>query len=133
MNYLHKDKAYLSPGFSKHDIVTHLNIPQKTLTDCFSLVIKIPFPKLRNQLRIEHATELFRNNAHLTKTISGIAIDSGFQNRASFYIAFKEVMKKTPIEWIKENCEFELVEELEVASDEVTKSPAATQIRERRV
>jgi AraC-like DNA-binding protein len=118
LNYLHKDKAYLSPGFSKHDIVTHLNIPQKTVTDCFSKVIKIPFPKLRNQLRIEHATQLFKNNAHLTKTISGIAIDSGFQNRASFYIAFKEVMKMTPIEWIKENCEFELVEELEVASSD---------------
>ena len=133
LNYLHQDKAYLSPGFSKHDIVTHLNIPQKTVTDCFSKVIKVPFPKLRNQLRIEHATELFRNNAHLTKTISGIAIDSGFQNRASFYIAFKEVTNMTPVEWIKENCEFELVEELEVASDEVTKSPVATQIRERRV
>lgn len=118
LNYLHKDKAYLSPGFSKHDIVTHLDIPQKTVTDCFSKVIKIPFPKLRNQLRIEHATELFKNNAHLTKTISGIAIDSGFQNRASFYVAFKEVMKMTPIEWIKENCEFELVEELEVASSD---------------
>lgn len=118
LNYLHIDKAYLSPGFSKHDIVTFLDIPQKTVTDCFSKVIKIPFPKLRNQLRIEHATELFKNNAHLTKTISGIAIDSGFQNRASFYIAFKEVMKMTPIEWIKENCEFELVEELEVASSD---------------
>ena len=126
LNYLHQDKAYLSPGFSKHDIVTRLNIPQKTVTDCFSKVIKIPFPKLRNQLRIEYATELFRNNAHLTKTISGIAIDSGFQNRASFYIAFKEVMKMTPIEWIKENCEFELVEELEVANGEGSKSPAAT-------
>lgn len=126
LNYLHNDKAYLSPGFSKHDIVTHLNIPQKTVTDCFSKVIKIPFPKLRNQLRIEHATELFKNNAHLTKTISGIAIDSGFQNRASFYIAFKEVMKMTPIEWIQENCEFELVEELEVASGEGSNSPAAT-------
>ena len=136
LNYLHKDKAYLSPGFSKHDIVTSLNIPQKTVTDCFSKVIKIPFPKLRNQLRIEHAMELFRNNAHLTKTISGIAIDSGFQNRASFYIAFKEVTKKTPVEWIKENCEFELVDELEIDSgegSEETVSTMSTQIRERRV
>jgi len=136
LNYLHKDKAYLSPGFSKHDIVTYLDIPQKTVTDCFSKVIKIPFPKLRNQLRIEHATELFRNNAHLSKTISGIAIDSGFQNRASFYIAFKEVTNMTPVEWIKENCEFELKEELEVPSGEGSKSTISTmptQIRERRV
>jgi AraC-like DNA-binding protein len=125
LNYLHNEKAYLLPGFSKHDIVTHLDIPQKTVTDCFSKVIKIPFPKLRNQLRTEYAMELFRNNLHVIKTISGIASESGFQNRASFYIAFKEVTNMTPVEWIKENCEFELVEESEVASDEVIKSPEA--------
>ncbi len=118
LNYLHEDKAYLSPGFSKHDIVTNLNIPQKTVTDCFSKVIKIPFPKLRNQLRTEYAMELFRKNSHVLKTISGIASESGFQNRASFYIAFKEVTNMTPIEWIKLNCEFEL-EDDSVFSSEV--------------
>ena len=126
LNYLHVDKAYLSPGFSKHDIVTSLDIPQKTVTDCFSRVIKIPFPKLRNQLRTEYAMELFRNNSHLIKTISGISSESGFQNRASFYIAFKEVTNMTPVEWIKENCEFELKEELDVSSGEGNESLKGT-------
>jgi AraC-like DNA-binding protein len=112
LNYLHKDKAYLSPGFSKHDIVTSLDIPQKTVTDCFSKVIKIPFPKLRNQLRTEYAMELFRNNSHVFKTISGIASESGFQNRASFYIAFKEVTNMTPVEWIEKNCDKQILDSL---------------------
>lgn len=112
LNYLHKDKAYLSPGFSKHDIVTTLDIPQKTVTDCFSKVIKISFPKLRNQLRTEYAMELFRNNSHVIKTISGIASESGFQNRASFYIAFKEVTSMTPVEWIEENCDKQILDSL---------------------
>lgn len=118
LNYLHKDKAYLSPGFSKHDIVTYLDIPQKTVTDCFSKVIKIPFPKLRNQLRTEYAMELFRNNSHVIKTISGIASESGFKNRASFYIAFKEVTNMTPVEWIEKNCDAPISEGMEEAIGE---------------
>jgi len=105
ISYLRDKKPYLSPGFSKHDIVTHLDIPQKTVTDCFNQVIKIPFPRMRNQLRIEYAIDLFKNDAHLKNSISGIATDAGFTNRATFYTAFKEVTKMTPFEWINENCD----------------------------
>ena len=105
MNYLNDEKPYLSPGFSIHDIVSTLDIPQKNVTECFNKVIKIPFPRMRNQLRIDYAMEMFKNNAHLKNSISGIATDAGFNNRATFYIAFKEVTKMTPIEWINENCD----------------------------
>ena len=105
MNYLNDEKPYLSTGFSIHDIVSTLDIPQKNVTECFNKVIKIPFPRMRNQLRIDYAMEMFKNNAHLKNSISGIATDAGFNNRATFYIAFKEVAKMTPIEWINENCD----------------------------
>jgi len=101
----------LSPGFSVHDIVTQLDIPQKTVTDCFNQVIKIPFPRMRNQLRIEYAMDQFKNDAHLKNSISGIATDAGFKNRATFYIAFKEVTKMTPVEWINENCDSPIKDE----------------------
>ena len=108
MNYLNEEKPYLSPVFSIHDIVSTLDIPQKNVTDSFNKVIKIPFPKMRNQLRIDHAIEMFRNNSHAKISIEGIAAESGFNNRATFYKAFREVTKTTPIEWIKENCEYTL-------------------------
>jgi len=105
LHFLNQKKPYLSPEFSKHDIVTHLDIPQKTVTDCFNKVIKISFPRLRNQLRIDYAIEQFKNDAHLKNSISGIATDAGFKNRSTFYTAFKEVTKMTPFEWINENCD----------------------------
>lgn len=105
ITYLNEEKPYLSPGFSIHDIVSHLDIPQKNVTECFNKVIKIPFPRMRNQLRIEYAMEMFKANAHLKNSISGIATDAGFNNRATFYIAFREVTQMTPIEWINENCD----------------------------
>lgn len=126
LNFLNQKKPYLSPGFSKHDIVTHLDIPQKTVTDCFTKVIKIPFPKMRNQLRIEYAIDLIKNGAHLKNSISGIATDAGFKNRATFYIAFKEVTQMTPIDWINENCDTPINEDFvdEPAKNEVIKIKA---------
>lgn len=104
--YLHNEKPYLSPEFSKHDIARSLDIPQNIVTDCFSKIIKIPFPVLRNQLRVEFAIEKFKNSGHVSITIAGIASESGFKNRSTFYTAFKEVTKMTPVEWIKENCDY---------------------------
>ena len=126
ISYLRDKKPYLSPGFSKHDIVTHLDIPQKTVTDCFNKVIKIPFPRMRNQLRIEYAIDLFKNDAHLKNSISGIATDAGFTNRATFYTAFKEVTKMTPFEWINENCDTPMQEDFgdESSENEVLKIKA---------
>jgi AraC-like DNA-binding protein len=72
----------------------------------------MPFPKMRNQLRVDYAMDLFKNNAHLKNSISGIASESGFKNRATFYLAFKDIAKMTPIEWIKQNCDFQLAEDL---------------------
>jgi AraC-like DNA-binding protein len=113
MNYLNEEKPYLSPVFSIHDIVSTLDIPQKNVTDSFNKVIKIPFPKMRNQLRVDHAIEMFRNNSHAKISIEGIAAESGFNNRATFYKAFREVTKTTPIEWIKQNCDYTIEEEIE--------------------
>jgi AraC-like DNA-binding protein len=110
MNYLNEEKPYLSPGFSMHDIVSALDIPQKNVTDCFNKVIKIPFPRMRNQLRVDFATDMFRNNMHMKISIEGIATESGFNNRATFYKAFREVTNVTPTEWIKQNCEYPLDE-----------------------
>jgi AraC-like DNA-binding protein len=109
--YLHNEKPYLSPEFSKHDISRGLDIPQNIVTDCFSKIIKIPFPVLRNQLRVEFAIEKFKSSGHLKITIAGIASESGFKNRSTFYTAFKEVTKMTPVEWIKQNCDFILEED----------------------
>jgi AraC-like DNA-binding protein len=66
---------------------------------------------MRNQLRIDFAIDMFKNNSHKKISIEGIATESGFNNRATFYKAFREVTNTTPIEWINANCEHTLAEE----------------------
>ena len=110
INFLYDEKPYLNPGFSIHDVVSRLDIPQKNVRECFNQIIKIPFPKMRNQLRIAFAIEMFKQNSHATISIEGIASESGFNNRATFYQAFREVTNMTPVQWIKENCDHSDIE-----------------------
>jgi AraC-like DNA-binding protein len=101
--YLEKGKPYLKEDFSQHDISIALNIPQKRITECFNKQLKASFPLYRNTLRIQHATDLLREGAHLSTSIEGIATLSGFKSKSAFYLAFKAVHGITPVDWIKEN------------------------------
>ena len=122
VHFLNVEKPYLAPGFSIHDVVKQLDLPQKTVTDCFNKVIKVPFPKMRNQMRVDFAMEMFKNNAHVHKSISGIATESGFNNRATFYLAFKEATNMTPIDWIKQNCDFQMEDDMVDEAYELNKN-----------
>lgn len=102
MNYLKNEKKYLNPGLSIHEISKSLDIPQARVTYYFNKIIKTPFPKLRNQLRINHAIELISQNAHQSLSIEGIAMQSGFKNKSTFYLAFKDEKGMTPLDWINQ-------------------------------
>jgi AraC-like DNA-binding protein len=58
------------------------------------------FSTLKSDLRIGFAVELLSGNQKESYTIEGIAQQSGFKTRASFYNAFKEKTGMTPTEFI---------------------------------
>mgnify|MGYP000998496992 CR=1 FL=1 len=65
--------------------------------------IKTSFPKYRNNLRIKHAVQMFKDKKHLHMSIEGISTQSGFKIKSAFYAAFKDEYKMTPTEWIEKN------------------------------
>lgn len=103
VSYIEQAKPYLREEFSQHELSIALNIPQKRITECFNKKLEVSFPLYRNTLRIQHATQLLRDGAHLTTSIEGIATLSGFKSKSAFYLAFKAVHVMSPIEWIKKN------------------------------
>ena len=58
------------------------------------------FSALKSDLRIDYAVELLSENLNESFTIEGIAQQSGFRTRASFYSAFKDKVGVTPTEFI---------------------------------
>lgn len=101
LSYIEQKKPYLNTKFSLHTISQELNIPHARVTHCFNKQLKTPFPIFRNNLRVSHAESMMCKGAHLTTTIEGIAVLSGFNSVSVFYAAFREVHGMTPAEWIK--------------------------------
>jgi AraC-like DNA-binding protein len=101
--FIQDSKPYLKDNFSLHDISRAINIPHVRVTNCFNKQLKISFPIYRNRLRVQYATSMLRDGAHLHMSIEGIAMKSGFKSISTFYMAFKAEYGVTPIEWIKEN------------------------------
>nr|WP_315189646.1 AraC family transcriptional regulator [uncultured Flavobacterium sp.] len=98
--YLKKEKPFIDPDFSISDIALALQVPQNHVSYCINTIMQTKFATLKSDLRIEYAVELLSENLNESFTIEGIAQQSGFKTRSSFYNAFKENVGVTPTEFI---------------------------------
>lgn len=98
--YLVREKPFLSADFSISDIALALKIPQNHVAYCINTIMQTKFATLKSDLRIDYAADLLLENVNDSFTIEGIAQQSGFKTRASFYNAFKERVGVTPTEFI---------------------------------
>lgn len=89
-------KLYLKPGFSRDDAISIVPMSMKQFSALFQKY-STGFVSFVNNLRLEHSLELIRSNQEYT--IEGIALDSGFSNRQTFYRLFVEKYGMTPTEY----------------------------------
>ncbi|MHA8050259.1 helix-turn-helix domain-containing protein [Aquirufa sp. ROCK-SH2] len=101
LQYIHQEKPYLDPNFSKTDLSIQLKIATKEINDVFDFIIKEKFSSYKNKLRVEHAKELLTNGGANKITMDGIGFNSGFASRSSFYAIFKTETGLTPIEYLE--------------------------------
>ncbi|HBS53577.1 MAG TPA: hypothetical protein DD806_06230 [Flavobacterium sp.] len=98
--YLEKEKPFLNANFSISDIALAMKVPQNHVAYCINSIMLTKFATLKSDLRIDYAVKLLSGNLNDSFTIEGIAQQSGFKTRASFYGAFKEKTGMTPTEFI---------------------------------
>ena len=100
MEYLLAEKPYLDKDFSMDKLAQALNLPRHHVYFCMNRVLKVKFPELRKQLRIQHAKLLLEEGKNKSLSIEGIGIQSGFSSRSNFFTAFKTEVGCTPSEYL---------------------------------
>lgn len=100
--YLEEEKPYLSKDFSMHDIAVAMDVPNHHISYCLNQVMQTNFANLKNQLRVEHSIAQLNQMQHTPFSIEGIAQNSGFATRSSFYAAFKKITGTTPTEYLQQ-------------------------------
>lgn len=94
-------KSYLRMDYSLNEMSKELHVLPNLLSMVINSRLHCTFPEYINSLRVKNAIELLEKAGKNNLTIEGIAYDSGFNNRTSFYAAFKKETGKLPKDYLK--------------------------------
>ena len=95
------EKPYLNHELRLDDLATLLHLSRNQTSQIINEHFNLSFFDFVNQYRIKEAKNLLLQNKDKNMTIDHIAYDVGFNNRASFYKAFKKFTNNTPTNYIK--------------------------------
>lgn len=96
--HLEESKDYLNPEYSLTDLSKSINTFPTKVSQVINQELNKSFSDLINSYRIETAKKLLVEEKHLS--VEGIALNSGFKSRATFYRVFKKDTGLTPLEFV---------------------------------
>ena len=94
-------KPYLNPILTLSDLAKETGIPEKSISQVINQQWNQNFFSFINSYRIKEAKVKINNFNPNTDTLLGIAFDSGFNSKSSFYDVFKKQTGMTPTEYRK--------------------------------
>ncbi|MDN5200973.1 helix-turn-helix domain-containing protein [Fulvivirgaceae bacterium BMA10] len=96
---MENDKLYLDPGLNRSKVAAYIGINPKIISVILNQHSRQNFNDFVNTYRVEEVCKklLSTKNRHLT--ISGIALESGFNSQATFQRAFKNIKGISPKEY----------------------------------
>ncbi len=96
-----KNKKFLLKQYSITDLARDTSVPLYLLTKYINKNLNTNFSDLVNQHRVDACKILMTSQEYQQLTLDGIADRCGFNNRNSFYKAFKKNTGKTPAQYQK--------------------------------
>ncbi len=97
-----QNKPYLDNTLRMDDVAELLNLSRNHTSQVINQYFNLSFFDFVNKYRVEEAKQLLVNNEEDSLNITQIAYDAGFNNRASFYKAFKKFEGMTPTQYQKQ-------------------------------
>ena len=91
---------YLNSELKISDLASQLNIPTHHLSQYFSAFLDTSYYDYINGLRIDEFKQRIVKNELDTLSLLGLALECGFNSKATFNRAFKKVHGQTPTEYL---------------------------------
>ncbi|WP_299520609.1 AraC family transcriptional regulator [Winogradskyella sp.] len=96
-----KQRLFENPRLTLSDVAKELNITTKAVSSTVNSGFNMNFNDFVNHHRIEAIKEKLSNGEHNRTTLLGIALDSGFNSKATFNRAFKKSTSLSPKDFIE--------------------------------
>jgi AraC-like DNA-binding protein len=103
LDHMENDKPFLDPGLSLYRLAEQLNTTENKLSQLINSRSGANFFEFVNRYRVEMLIKLMKEGELQHSTLLGLALDSGFNSKASFNRAFKKFTGQTPSEYLKNN------------------------------
>ncbi|MCB0689277.1 MAG: AraC family transcriptional regulator [Saprospiraceae bacterium] len=100
-----KDEPYLNSNLRLDDIAEALDLSRNHASQVINEHFNLSFFDFVNRYRVEKAKELLLERQEEGHTITQIAYESGFNNRASFYKAFRKFIGLSPSAFVEKQKE----------------------------
>ncbi len=101
LDIMQREKPHLNNELRLDDISRLMNLSRNHTSQIINEHFNLSFFDFVNRYRIKEAKNLLMKNADNKLTMTQIAYDVGFNNRASFYKAFKKFTDFNPSDYIK--------------------------------
>jgi AraC-like DNA-binding protein len=93
---MESDKLFLNPELTLNDVVAKTRIPQKQISGVLNQHVNQSFNEFVNHYRVDEVKRRLAEGADDHLTISGLALECGFNSNATFQRAFKQITGMTP-------------------------------------
>lgn len=100
-NLMETEKPYLKNELRMNELAALINVSRNHVSQIINEHFNLSFFDFVNKYRIEEAKALLDNNEDEKLSVTAIAYQVGFNNRASFYKAFKKFTNHSPSTYLK--------------------------------
>ncbi len=95
-----KERLYINPKLTLADVAKELETNTKLVSSIVNNGFNMNFNDFVNQYRVEAVIEQFKKGEQNTKTLLGIALECGFNSKATFNRAFKKNTSLSPKQYL---------------------------------
>ncbi len=100
-DHLERDRPYLEPGLTLHDVSEHLGASSNHLSQAINQGMGRNFYELINQRRVDSFTQMALEPRNQHRNLLAIAFDSGFSSKSSFNRVFKQITGMSPRQYLE--------------------------------
>ena len=100
ISYMQSARPYLDPELSLKQLAEQLNSPAALVSQTINASLGKNFNDFVNEYRVLEICARLQAGEHLSKTLLGVGLDSGFNSKATFNRSFKRITGLTPKEWV---------------------------------
>lgn len=98
---MENEKPFKNSELNIYGLSQMLGISRNHLTQVLNEELKQSFFEFINEHRVREAQELMLNPAYMHMNLPGIAIESGYKSKTTFFSNFKKITGDSPQEWLK--------------------------------